>query len=434
MRGFDVAAIERHLANRARILATLAGARCAQMLTEAGIRTALENPIWGESGQSGSIFDVIQPNESVAIVVSDHTRKTAMDRVLPVLLEGWLANGCCLADMFIIFASGIHRPPTAEEQKKILGPANELFEGRIFLHDPDNAKQLVKVGTTRRGHDVRINRSAIEADRLILTGAATYHYHAGFGGGRKSLVPGLAARETIAFNHSLTLDPDIDRLRPGVEPGRLDGNPVAEEMLESALFFTPDAIVNTVLTPDGRLAGLFAGALDAAHRAACKLVEQLGRVELDEPADLVVASAASSLNWIQSHKALFNAHRAVRKQSGRIALYAPCIEGLGDEGFRHWVTRPNEREIYAGLRAKHEVLGQTALSTKERGKLTKLATQLSGRDAADLGMPAMARLEDAIDGCLEDLAGMGVNCPTCYIMPEALSLMPFLRCSCNARQ
>lgn len=428
MRGFDLEAIKRGLSGRARIIGTLAGAtRVPASPDPDGIRSALERPIWGASGRRGGIFDAIRPGESVAIAVSDHTRKTAVDLVLPVLVEGWLARGCRLGDMFLIFASGIHRPPSPAEQEKILGPAAGMFKGRIFLHDPDDDKRLVRVGVTRSGHEVRINRLAAEADRLILTGAATYHYHAGFGGGRKSLVPGLAGRDTIAFNHSLTLDPDKDRIRAGVEPGRLDGNPVAEEMLESARLRNPDAIVNTVLTPDGRLAGVFAGDLDAAHRAACALVEQISRVDIDEPADLVVAGAASSLNWIQSHKALFNAHRAVREERGRIALYAPCVEGLGDERFRHWMTRLGEREIYSGLRARPEVLGQTALSTRLRGRQTVLATQLSARDAADLGIAATARLEDAIDRCLGDLAGMGVNNPACYLMPDALSLVPFLR-------
>lgn len=427
MLGFDVAAIERLLAGRARIIGTFAGKACAPAPPGPDeIRMALERPAWGGTGRCGSVFDAIRPGESVAIAVSDHTRKTAVDRLLPVLVEGWLARGCRLEDMFLIFASGIHRPPTAGEQKDILGAAEAMFRGRVFLHEPDNDRRLVRVGVTRRGHEVRINRRAVEADRLILTGAAAYHYHAGFGGGRKSLVPGLAARSTIAFTHSLTLDPDADRIRPGVEPGRLDGNPVAEEMLESARFREPDAIVNTVLTPGGRLAGVFAGGMDAAHRCACALVERVSRIDIDEPADLVVASAASSLNWIQSHKALYNAHRALRSERGRIALFAPCVEGLGDERFRHWVTRPDVREIYAGLRAQPEVLGQTALSTRLRGRQAVLATQMSGRDASDLGIPAEARLEDAIDRCLEDLARLGVKRPTCYLMGDALSLVPFL--------
>ncbi len=400
-------------------------------LPDQNILNALEHPTW-PNGEIDQVFDRIQPGEKVCIVVSDHTRKTAVDRVIPILLRGLTEKSTrqqgkySLNDIFILVASGIHRVPTHDELKTILGSnIVKIFKNRIFFHDPDNSANLVSVGTTRRGHNVLINKKAVEADRMVLIGAAMYHYHAGFSGGRKSLVPGLSARSTISHNHSLTLDPDHNQIHPKADIGILDGNPVAEEMLESAMLCPPDFIINTVLFPNGILAGVFTGEMNMAHRAACQLVEQINRVTLEKPADFIIASAGSASNWIQSHKALFNAYRAIRP-NGRVILAAPCPEGLGNERFRYWVTKNTIEDIYKGLRQSPEVLGQTALSTRMRGLQTILVTDMNQQDVADLGIRSMPNLDTAIRSVINDFRASGIKRPSYYFMPHAGSLVPFL--------
>jgi lactate racemase len=407
------------------LLGTLGSAAPLPALTAEQIESALRVGIWPDNSQR-TAFDIVQPGESVCLVVSDHTRKTATDLILPPLLKGLNERGCACRDMFVLFASGIHRHPTPDEVTRILGAAvAREFAGRIFFHDPDDSRQHVEVGVTRRGHRVRISRRAMEADRLVLIGAANYHYHAGFGGGRKSLVPGLAARDTIAYNHSLTLDPVRDAIHHGVQIGKLDGNPVAEEMLESASMCRPDIVVITVLSPSGELASLFTGHLDAAHRAACRQVERVDRVNLTVPADFVIASAGRARNWIQSHKSLFNAHRAIRN-GGCIILIAPCPEGLGDEKFRQWVRMRHLPDIYKGLRQSAEILGQTALSTHIRGKQTILVTEMPQQDREDLGLETAPDLESAVSMVIRRMAGLGIDRPSYYLMPEAGQTVPFL--------
>ena len=392
-------------------------------LTASDILAALRSPIWPEK-LSQPLHAVVRHGEKVCLVVSDQTRKTASDLVLPVLLKEFRDHGCNLEDWFILFATGIHRPPNAAEAAAILGNCViEAFQNRIFIHDPDSPNALVTVGSTRRGFQVRINRRAMAADRRILVGGVVYHYHAGFGGGRKSLVPGLAARDTIAFNHGLTLDPDKDRLHPGAAPGRLDGNPVAEEMLEAARLCGADAIVNTVLAPGGTLVGVFAGDIDMAHRAACARAAEALSAPLAEPADLVVASAGAAQNWIQSHKALYNAHCAIRR-GGQIVLLAPCPEGIGDEGFLQWVCKPTIREIYQGLRNTPDVLGQTALSTRIKGRCTVLVTRMPEIEAGKLGMALAPDPEAAIRLALSRLQISNERRPTCLLMPNAAALLP----------
>ena len=273
-------------------------------------------------------------------------------------------------------------------------------------------------------HEVFLNRKAVEADRLVLIGSASFHYHAGFGGGRKSIVPGIAGRETIAFTHSLTIDPAEDRICPGVAIGALDGNPVSETMFECAMLCPADFIVNTVLAPDGSLAGVFAGEMDIAHRAACRLVEKISKVDISNKADFVIASAGSASNWIQSHKAFYHAHLAVHDR-GRVILEAKCPEGIGNERFRYWVQKRNLAEIYSGLRQSPEVLGQTALSTRERAPRTVLVTQMNQNDLNDLGIRSVKTMADAVKIVLEDLASTGIKHPSYYLMPDALYVVPF---------
>lgn len=370
-------------------------------------------------------FDVVRPHETVCIVVSDQTRKTACDQVLSVLVKEWMGRGCRISDFTVLAATGIHRPPTPVELADILGA--DLFavlQPRVFSHNPDDSSILVEVGKTRRGHPVRVNRRAIEADKLILIGTASYHYHAGFGGGRKLLVPGLASRDTIAFNHSLTLDPDNNRTRPGVGIGRLDGNAVAEEMLEAAQLCHPDLLINTVLLPDGHsIVGVHSGELESAHRSACKQVEVIYRVLIPELADIVIADATGAPNWIQSHKALFNAALAC-KPDGTIILVAPCPEGLGDEGFRQWMKEPNTDALYRRLRETPEILGQTALSTRERGAKTILVTDLNARDREALGMETAPDIDSALTRAIEKVGAVGRSNPTLYTMPQARYTVP----------
>ncbi len=418
--------------------ACLGELRCAEAaaIDDDAILEALRKPVWStdisRADDRGTVFDTVHRGESVCLVVSDHTRKTAADRVLPVLLDGLCKNGCAEDQMSILFASGIHRKPTTTEVERILGrEIADRFEGRIHFHDPDNDDELVSVGMTPRLHTVKLNKRAVDADRLILLGGVVYHYHAGFGGGRKSLVPGLASRGTIAHNHSLTLDPKDNRIRPNVTAGAMDGNTVADEMLAGARLCRPDFIINTVLLPDGGLAGVFAGDLECAHRAACEMAEKIYRCDIAPAADFVIASACGASNWIQSHKALYNSDRAVKQDDSphpprRIVLVAPCPEGLGDERFRHWVTRPEVNDIFMGLRKDPEILGQTALSTRMRGARAILVSEMPPTDAADIGMPVAADVGAAIETVIAGLREAGVEKPTYYVMPEARYTVPFV--------
>lgn len=381
---------------------------------------ALNNPI----GLEKSLFDIVQPGESVAIIVSDSFRKTAVHEYLPVLLEGLMRAGIAEERICFVFSTGAHRPPTPEEQAVILGPAVfARFQDRLVNHDPCDDANLIAFGTTSRGTPVYFNRQAMECDRVIATGAVVLHYFGGFGGGRKAILPGIAGVKTISHNHSMNLDPEQDRLNPAVRIGALDGNPVAEDMLEGARLGKCDFIINTVLNRAGQITGIFAGELEAAHKKAAEFARELYAVPFSEPADLVIAASGPTKNFVQTHKALYNAYQ-VMKPNGRIILIAKCEEGLGGDNFAKWIRLGDRASIIAQLRKQSEINGQTALSTIEKAPMTLMVTDMPAADVELLGARKADSLEAALNLARTELARDGQPDPAYYLMPNAAYTVP----------
>ncbi len=409
---------------RGRMLGTLTVASCPPIVpVEDALECALAAPI----GCEQPLEKRFHPGESALIIVSDHTRKTGVHLLLPRLIH-WL-NTCGIAPEAIAFliASGVHRPANLEEQTAILGAGIlTAFQGRIHNHNAHDAAALMHVGNTQRGTPVYLNRLVDAYDHVILTGSVVMHYFAGFGGGRKALMPGVAGATTIAHNHALNLHPAEDRLNPAVRIGVLDGNPVAEDMLEAARMHPPEFIVNTVLNRDGDIAGLFVGELDAAHRAACAFARERFGVPIQEQADLVIAAMPTASNFIQCHKALFNAWCAM-KPGGRIVLLAPAPEGLGGDGFRRYLEMRTPAAVVAALRRQADINGQTALSTLQKTPNVILISELAAADVNVLGARKADTLEHALALACDQLRQTGVDTPTCLLMPDAGLTVPIIR-------
>jgi len=212
---------------------------------------------------------------------------------------------------------------------------------------------------------VEINRQVWEADRIILTGEIIYHLIAGYSGGRKSLVPGVAGLKTITFNHRMIFNPDC-------RAGKLDGNPAHEDLLEACRIGDPDFIVNVVLSPDGPLIRVVAGHYDLAHREGCRTVDEMLRIEVAEPYDLVIASAGGfplDIDLRQAHKGLENACHALRP-GGSILFYAECPNGAGIRSFDDYVARyRDDLEMQAALEREFVVGGHKAWWVVRLGRL-----------------------------------------------------------------
>ncbi len=295
---------------------------------KAEVERALKEPIG-----SKRLSEIAKPESKVAIVVDDATRKAGSERMLLPVLAELNTAGVKDENITVIFGCGTHRAVKPEEAQELLG--EEILKRVKTVSHCCTAQDSVYIGTTKTyGNKVNVNRVFAEADVKVLLGDVNYHYYAGYGGGRKSLLPAVCCEETIKHNHALLLS-------ASAKTGNLEGNPVHIDMTEAARLAKVDFIVNVVENKKGEIVKAFAGDLEAAFLEAVKLVDEMYLVTVDRRADIVVVSAGgypADINLYQAYKGLDNALDAV-KRGGVIILVAECLEGHGNQVFYDWMTR-----------------------------------------------------------------------------------------------
>ncbi len=379
---------------------------------------ALANPI-----ATAVLSEIVSPGEHVVIVTSDITRYTGSEIYLPLLVEDLNRCGIPDRDIEIVIALGIHRKQSSEEHRKILGG----LYGRIAVydHECDVAEQLVDLGKTSSGLPVQLNQRVVAADRVIVTGTIGLHYFAGFGGGRKSLVPGVASRETCMATHFAIFNPPEQGGRnPQACTANLDGNPIHQAILEAAKMIKPDFLLNTVLTPEKQIARVFCGELEQAHLAGCELARQMYTVSLGTPVDLAIVSCGGSpkdINFIQAHKALDYAVQAV-KPGGTVILLAACPDGFGNATFFDWFHYEDLDVFEKALRNRYEINGQTALSTlsKARNWRVILISEFNREETEKMGMEKANHLDEALQMAYKQLPDK----PDVVVIPDGGTILP----------
>jgi len=385
---------------------------------EAMIRAALAAP-----RGTLPLSAIVRPGESVAIVTSDITRYSGSELYLPLLVAELEGAGVRRADIVVVIALGIHRRQTAAEHARILGP---LFgQVRVIDHDCDDPAQLVDLGHTADGLPVQLNRTVMTADRVIVTGTIGVHYFAGFGGGRKGLVPGVASRATCMATHFRVFNPpEVGGKHPLAAPAVLDGNPVHAAILAAARKVQPDFLFNTVLTPDKRIAGVFCGELEEAHLAGSEFARRLYTVPVERPADLAVISCGGwpkDLNFIQAHKALDYGVRALR-DGGTAILLAECADGFGNPTFFDWFRYQELDAFEAALRNRYEINGQTAHATLDKARRYRiiLVSAFTAEQTRSMGMEKAADLDAALRMAYERLPAA----PRTVVIPDGGTVLP----------
>ncbi len=226
--------------------------------------------------------EFFHPGESVVFVVTDHTRPTPTREIFPLIWE-CVSSSVRRNDVTIIVATGTHRSPTEEELEAMLGDLRREF--RVVIHDCD--RNHVKIGRSTRGTPILINRLVDEADHVVTLGHIGMHYYAGYSGGRKHILPGVAGRETIEVNHAQLTDPHCEGCVS-------QENPISEEMSEAARLVGVDFIVDCVVEAHGRVAKVVVGAVEEAHAVGRAFWDSLFQVEVQERADLVIVSAGGT--------------------------------------------------------------------------------------------------------------------------------------------
>ncbi len=311
------------------------------------VRNALEKP-----AGSPPLSDLARGRKSAIILIACRTRRTGSQVFIPEIVR--ILNRAGIPDerITVCTATGTHdnfRPGDAP----LLAGEDCARRLRFMGHDCRTPENLVEVGTTSRGNRVRLGRAYLDADLKIATGRVTFHYFAGFSAGRKAVLPGVSAVDTILFNHRMAVIADQAgvRLNPEARNGNLDTNPIHLDMLEAARLAPPDFTLCTALDTDDRITHAFGGEMEAAHAAGVAVVRGRDLVPVSGPADWLLVSCGGAhcdSNAIQAIKALLNNYRAVRR-GGAVIFCAECPEGAPD-----WLVEAcaiaEEQEVHRRIR------------------------------------------------------------------------------------
>lgn len=389
-------------------------------LSDVQINQHFDNPFF-----SSPIEDLIRSDESVLIVVPDATRKAACGQVLNLLIRRLIVSGVKPHKVGIIFATGIHRPVTEDEKKRILTP----FIYQRIKHFDHSAKDFLKLagigssfahyGYTSNGIRIELNKLLLEYDHIVLIGGVTFHYFAGFTGGRKLVCPGLASEHTISETHKLAFDFEKKTRRQGVGIGLLKGNLVHETFVEIAGKVKPTFSVNTIANERDEAVSVFCGDWKLAHEKACSFYLENHSLKISEKRDCVVVSCGGfpfDLNLIQAHKALESASYAC-KEGGMIIFIAECADGLGREDFLKWFEVKDSEELAERLCQNYEVNGQTAWSLLKKAENFNIKILTNLNEEACLKM----RMEK-----IDDLNRFLPNGTHGYILPYGAKFLTFM--------
>lgn len=294
------------------------------------IEHALDNPV-----ASKRVEELVKPGQKVVIVTSDMTRPCPSDVMLPPLLTRLNKAGVPDDHITIVIALGLHRKMTDEELRRIVGES--VFNRvKVINHDADD---VVQVGVTSRGTPVEIFRPVVEADFLICLGNVEFHYFAGFSGGAKAIIPGVASAKTIRQNHSHMIE-------DGAVTANIKNNPVRLDIEEGVKFIGIDFILNVIVDENHKIVAAASGDWIQAHRFLSRRLEETGAIYIDKKVDIAVVSAGGfpkDINLYQAQKAIDNC-AGILKKDGIMILLAECPEGYGSETFRQWITSGKKPE------------------------------------------------------------------------------------------
>ena len=371
------------------------------------ILDAVKNPIGSEP-----LARFLNGAKDVLVIVNDATRPTPSWRIISAILP-FLLN----KKIKFLVATGMHREPTPEEYSYIFGDLYPAIKEDVYCHDSKKS-ECVLLGHTKRGTPVKINKMVVDADRIVVISSVEPHYFAGYTGGRKSFLPGVAAYETIEANHRLALSIEAQSLV-------LNGNPVAEDMEDAVAILKDKRIfsIMTVLDKNHRTCAAYAGDLKSSFERARKKADEVFVIDLKFKADIVVAVTAFpyDIDLYQSQKALDNAKYAV-KDGGTIILVSACRDGVGP---------PNFLELLGSARTPREVLDKIAngykLGYHKAAKMAEIGlrckmlavTGLDPEVARKAHLTPVKSVQEAVDMALRE---QGPDAKVTFIMDAVITV------------
>ena len=368
-----------------------------------------------------TLRELAKGKKKIVLIASDHTRPVPSKFIVPTMLKE-IREGNPDADITILISTGCHRETTKEELVTKFGEAIVNNE-RIVVHDCDDTENLVNLGTLPSGGQCLINRLAVEADLLVAEGFIEPHFFAGFSGGRKSVLPGVAGRETVLANHCSEFI-----AHPKSRTGILEGNPIHADMLWAAKQAKLQYIVNVVLNGEKQVIYAVAGDLEKAHKKGTDFLFSLCGAQT-QPADIVISTNGGyplDQNVYQAVKGMTAAEAAV-KEGGVIVMLAQSGDGIGGDHFYHQLA--DERDINKTMdiflnRGRKETVPdqwQTQIFIRVLQKATVIFVSQVEPDLVEaMHMIPAAGLDDAMEKAKKLI---GKKEPTITAIPDGVAVM-----------
>lgn len=377
------------------------------------VRDGLKNPI-GAEPLAKQLKD--KKPEKIVVVVNDETRPTPYYAFFPPLVEAFEEAGIRDEQVTFVIATGIHDPHSKELNEKTYGKhMTDRF--KFVSHIAKDNDSLVHMGRFDSGYEFYVNKLAVEADFLITVGVVMPHYFAGFSGGRKSILPGLAGFRTVEQNHARMVEL-MDNLPP------IRQNPVSLEMIEAARMVGVNFIINAVTGSNKEVVKIVAGDLVAAWYEAVETSSSMFEIPFEKQVDICVSSACGyprDVNMYQAQKALDHADRITR-DGGTIILVTESPSGYGEDVFERWMREGmTPQQIMDRIRTNFVMGGHKAYGFAKVAANKKfiLVSSLSAEDSLPLFATKAESVQAAFDAALAENPGA-----TVAVLPQGSLTLP----------
>lgn len=377
---------------------------------------ALDHPT-----ESKPFKELAHPGSRIALVVSDMSRFwMRQDLVIPHVIA-YLNEECGIKDedIRIVVANGTHLGGDECELRTLV--TDDIFDRIEVLNHDCLADDLCFIGTTQHGNAVRINRTVAEADQVICLGACTHHVMAGFGGGRKSILPGISSLDTIRYNHAFALDPNCLKSSSRIGNGKLVDNPLNEDMCEAAGLVKNLFMINLVMNAEMKLAAIFAGHYLSSWQEGCRKVDEIYRVPVKEKADIVVASCGGfpkDMSLYQGTKTIDNIEPGL-KQGGTLILLIEARDGGGPAEYFDWIKDWQAGTMEKRLRDNFTVPGYIFLLNCEQAQRYRvmMLTSIKPEIMAGMGIEAYNDIDEL-------MKHVDFDNKTVYVIPNGSTVIP----------
>ena len=377
------------------------------------IEDALENPIGFESYD-----EFAEDTDKLLVIINDATRPTPTSKVLRYLLPVLSSH----PDVKFLIATGVHRAPTEEEYRYILGDTYEVFRRKVVAHDARKDEDMTYLGKSKNGTEMYINKLVTEYKNILVIGSVEPHYFAGYTGGRKSFLPGVASYKTIEMNHKLALSDDAKSLA-------LKGNPVNEDMVDAMNVLKDLNVfsIQTVLTGDHKLFAVTAGDLHKSFDAAIKHSKKIFCVPLKQKGNIVITAAPypMDIDLYQSQKALDNGKLAL-EDDGIIILVSKCRMGVGEDAFLELLCKADSPKKILDILGEEYKLGyHKAAKMAQIGIRAQMwaVTDLDDETIKKSQLKPFSDIQTAIDSAVNIIKEKG-KIPKTVVMPFGSLTVP----------